>query len=113
MNLDTTLLDDVSNGDISFKRQLIEMIHAEMAEAIPLMLLLFETNDLVAIHDLSHKLKTSLGYIRWAKIEEQNTYIEASSKSKKHDPDLLNYIKRLNKLLPDYTQAIESLATSL
>lgn len=113
MKLDTSLLDDVSNGDDLFKKQLIEMILAEVTEAIPEMMQCVDKQDFATIHIVSHKLKTSLGYMRWTPIEDLNKYIEASSNTKKHDPDLKIFIQNLNNLLPEYIQAIENLATSL
>ncbi len=113
MKLDTTLLDDVSNGDILFKKQLIEMILAEVTEAIPEMMQYIDLQDVEKIHIVSHKLKTSLGYMRWTPIEDLNKAIEASSNTKMHNPDLKSYIQNLNNLLPEYRQAIENLATSL
>ncbi len=113
MILDTTLLDDVVNGDHEFKLLLVGMIKTELITSVPEMISSLVEEDQEKLHALSHKLKTTLGYMANNEMKIWIEYIEQKSKSTIDDPLLPEYINKMNNLLPAYIQEIENLATSL
>lgn len=113
MNLDTTLLDDVSNGDKDFKIMLIDMIKSEVLQSVPQMEAAWKDSNIGLLHSLSHKLKTTLGYAADCEMQRLNTYVEQTSKTEPANPELKDCLHKMNNLLPEYIQNIENLASSL
>lgn len=113
INLDTTLLDDVSNGDSDFKLLLLGMIKEELISSLPEMIFCYEKGDFTGLHTLSHKLKTTLGYAQNQNIVELNTFIEHNSKLILPDPLVYEYLVQMNKLLPGYIEGLENSASNL
>jgi tRNA G26 N,N-dimethylase Trm1 len=113
MNLDVQLLDDVCNGDTDFKKMLIGMVKDEVENAVPLMLSLAESNKIAELHTISHKLKTSLGYLNNENFSTINTHIEKATTKTEQDKTIIAKVVELNYLLPQYIDAIENFAASI
>lgn len=111
--IDVSLLEEVSAGDNSFKKMMLEMIINELSTEVPKMEMLIDTADWDTIHNLSHKLKTTLGYICGEEICGPNRQIETASKYQTELDMATQNIKFLNEQLPVLLVELENLAASL
>jgi len=111
--IDVSLLDEVSSGDVAFKKMMLEMIIVEISEEVPKMKQLLENDDWETIHNVSHKLKTTLGYICNEDICARNRQVESASKHKTELEISTQNINNLIEHLPIMLEELENLAASL
>lgn len=111
--IDVSLLEEVSAGDISFKKMLLEMIIKELTTEIPRMNQLLQEENWSVIHNISHKLKTTLGYICTEAICGPNRQIELASKQGSELDDAKQNVEYLYEKLPVLTSELENLAASM
>lgn len=111
--IDVSLLEEVSAGDMSFKKMLLEMIMNEIATEIPKLKQLLDEKNWSLIHNISHKLKTTLGYICTEAICGPNRQIESASKQQVELDDAKENIIYLNEKLPLLSAELENLAASM
>ncbi len=111
--IDISLLEEVSAGDNSFKKMMIEMIHAELTTEVPKMVEMLEKGDWSTIHNISHKLKTTLGYICGEDICAPNRQVESASKHQTELDIATKNIENLNHHLPLMLEELENLAASM
>ena len=111
--IDVSLLEEVSAGDVSFKKMMLEMIITELSEEVPKMEQLLDSGDWATIHNVSHKLKTTLGYVCNEDMCARNRQVESASKHQTELDIATQNIRNLNEHLAILLEELENLAASL
>ena len=98
INLD--YLDQMSMGDLDTKKLLLEMLLEELPESIQKLQELYQQKNWKAMHETSHKMKSTLAFVGNREMTRANLHILEGLRAKQPPSKLLPSVNLLARNWP-------------
>jgi HPt (histidine-containing phosphotransfer) domain-containing protein len=103
--LNLEYLDTMTGGDAGMRQEMLDMLKAEIPDELSKMVVAANQSDWEEVFQLSHKLKTTLSFVGYAKMISLNKTVEYCTRNKVdlHEiPQMVsNLIKMSEHLMPE------------
>jgi HPt (histidine-containing phosphotransfer) domain-containing protein len=111
INLD--YLETMTEGDTDMLRTMLDMIVGELQNEIPKMSAHFEAQDWEGLRQVSHKFKSTLGFVGNELMTEVNREIEEIARTSGQFDKVPALLQILAELQPDVVQELQTAMHSL
>jgi len=105
INLD--YLDMMSDGDLSMKKTMLEMLLEEIPQELGKMAELLEQGNWETLSSVSHKMKSTLSFVGNEEMTNANQQIEHVAKSDPSTESLKDLLNSLERLYPKVISELE------